>query len=91
MLAMDKMIRRSTDVIASEMDDELVMMSMENNAYYGLNSVGRRVWELLETEQTLLSLCGQLMEKYDVDEAACQRDVSALVMKLEKAGLVTVV
>jgi len=90
MLAADKMIRRSTDVIASEMDDELVMMSMENNAYYGLNSVGRRVWELLETEQTLLSLCGQLMEKYDVDEAACQRDVSALVMKLEKAGLVTV-
>ena len=90
MLTADKKIRRSTDVIASEMDDELVMMSMENNAYYGLNSVGRRVWELLETEQTLLSLCGQLMEKYDVDEAACQRDVSALVMKLEKAGLVTV-
>jgi hypothetical protein len=90
MLTADKKIRRSTDVIASEMDDELVMMSMENNAYYGLNSVGRRVWELLETEQTLLSLCGQLMEKYDVDEAACQRDVSALVRQLEKAGLVTV-
>ena len=90
MLELDKIIRRTTNTIASPMDDELVMMHMENNAYYGLNSVGRKIWELLEEEQTLASLCGQLMEKYDVDHAVCQRDVSALIEQLEKAGLVTV-
>lgn len=91
MLETDKTIRRSIDTITSPMDDELVMMRMENNAYYGLNSVGRKIWELLEEEQTLASLCGQLMEKYDVDHAVCQRDVSALIEQLEKSGLVTVV
>lgn len=84
-------IRRSENTIASEMEDELVMMSMENNAYYGLNSVGRKVWELLESEQTLTSLCDELMKKYDVDSETCHKDVSALIAQLEKAGLVTVV
>jgi hypothetical protein len=30
------------------------------------------------------------MEKYDVDHAVCQRDVSALIEQLEQVGLVTV-
>ncbi len=90
MLTSDKIIRRSTDVIASEMEDELVMMSMENNAYYGLNSVGRKIWELLESEKTLSSLCDQLMDKYDVDIETCRKDVSKLIVKLEQVGLVTV-
>ncbi len=85
-----KIIKRSNDVIASEMEDELVMMSMENNAYYGLNSVGRKIWELLESEQTFKTLCDQLMDKYDVDIDTCQRDVVVLISKLEESGLVTV-
>lgn len=90
MLTPQTKIKRLENTIASPMDDELVMMSMENNAYYGLNSVGRKIWELLENEQTLSSLCDKLMDKYDVDLEICQRDVSALVDQLEKAGLVTV-
>ncbi|MGW8169149.1 MAG: PqqD family peptide modification chaperone [Sulfurovaceae bacterium] len=90
MLTPQTKIKRLENTIASPMEDDLVMMSMENNAYYGLNSVGRKVWELLESEQTLESLCAKLMEKYDVDLEICQRDVSALINQLEKAGLVTV-
>ncbi|CUV66443.1 conserved hypothetical protein [Sulfurovum sp. enrichment culture clone C5] len=91
MLTTDKIIIRSTDVMASEMEDDLVMMSMENNSYYGLNKIGRDVWELLESEQTIKTLCAKLMEKYDADLHTCQKDVLAFITKLEKAGLVTIV
>jgi hypothetical protein len=83
-------IKRLENTIASPMEDELVMMSMENNSYYGLNSVGRKIWELLESEQTLESLCAKLIEKYDIDLDICRKDVSQLIVKLEQVGLVTV-
>ncbi|MDE3197312.1 MAG: PqqD family protein, partial [Acidobacteriota bacterium] len=36
--------------------EETVMLSVEAGEYYGLNAVGRRIWELLETVTTPLFL-----------------------------------
>lgn len=90
MLTPQTKIKCIKNIITSPMEDELVMMSMENNAYYGLNKIGREIWELLQSEQTLETLYYELMEKYDVDPDICKRDVETLINKLEKAGLVTV-
>ncbi|MDD3775749.1 MAG: PqqD family peptide modification chaperone [Sulfurovaceae bacterium] len=90
MLTPQAKIKRIENIIASPMDDELVMMSMENNAYYGLNKVGRKIWELLESEQTLDTLCDELLKQYDVDRATCYRDILVIVSKMEEAGLVAV-
>lgn len=73
------------------MDAELLMMSMENNAYYGLNSVGRDIWELLDSTQTLDSLCESLMKKYSVSLKLCHDNVTALIVHLEEKGLVHIV
>jgi len=89
-IACNAVITRSMDVMASEMDEELVMMNMENNAYYGLNKVGREIWELLEKEQTVASLCETLTRQYDVTPEQCREEVSALIGKLRGNGLVTV-
>ena len=91
MINNSSIITKTSDIITSKMDDELLMMSMKNNAYYGLNSVGRDIWELLESTQTLDSLCEALMKKYSVSLELCHDNVTALINRLEEKGLVQIV
>ena len=43
---------RDPDMIAAEMDGDLVMMSIERGEYFGVGGVGPRLWELLEAPWT---------------------------------------
>ena len=66
---------RSKDVLVSEIDNEVVMMSIENGSYSGLDSIGSEIWELLETPRRVSEVCDVLMERYDVDRPRCEKDV----------------
>lgn len=41
-------VHQIEDIVASDIDDEKVMMSVEMGRYYALDPVGSRVWELIE-------------------------------------------
>jgi len=47
------LLTKSPDLIATDMDGETVMMSIESGEYFGLGGVGGRVWELLAQPMTL--------------------------------------
>lgn len=51
-----------------------------------VNSTGAYLWELLEQEQTELSLIKALTDRYEVDEKTAKADVTAFVSKLKTAG-----
>ena len=82
------MISKSTQILSSTIDDEVVMMSSEKGMYYNLNPIGSRIWELLETPQTIESLCTQLMDEYDVDEATCKQETEEFIQSLAERGLI---
>ena len=79
---------RKTHILSSSIDDEVVMMSSERGMYYNLNPIGSRIWELLDTPQTQESLCAQLMDEYDVDEATCQQETAEFLKSLAERGLI---
>jgi hypothetical protein len=64
-------------------------MSVDRGEYFGLNSVGSRVWALLEKPQSLDALCAQLVGEYEVDEAQCREDVTHFLQEMLKLGIVT--
>lgn len=64
-------------MVFSEMDGEIVMMSIENSEYYGLDPIASRIWELLEQPATIEQLVEKLMEEYEVDYNTCLLDVIA--------------
>jgi len=72
------------------MDNETVMMSIENGEYYGINSVGSRIWELLDQPRSILELTDLLLEEFDVPENECQQDVMEFVEKLVEKKLLIV-
>jgi hypothetical protein len=79
---------QSPDLMISDLDGDTVMMSLERSAYFGLDAVGSRIWQLLAQPTTLQALCAQLMAEFTVDEATCQRDVVNFIHQLLEEGLI---
>lgn len=81
-------ISRSPDSIYADLDGQTVMMSLSEGKYFGLNPVASRVWDLLETPQSVDTLCEQLLSEYAVDAAQCRRDVEAFIAEMLRLGIV---
>ena len=64
------------------------MMSIEAGRYYGVNAVGARIWELLETPHTIKQLCAQICEEFDVDTQTCEAAVLDFTRELISNGIV---
>lgn len=62
----------------------------ESKQFYGmiqLNETGAFLWRNMGKECSEKQLVATLMETYDVDEAQAKKDVSAVVEKFRKAGI----
>jgi hypothetical protein len=77
-------------ILASDIDDEKVMMSVEKGQYYGLDPIGSRVWELIKKPIKVSALIDALLLKYDVEREVCERDVLAFLEDLYKDGILEV-
>jgi len=84
------MVRQSRDIIASDIDDEKVMMSLSKGHYYGLDSIGRSVWDILEKPTSVSGLVDALRREYDVDPETCEKDVLAFLENLHADGIIEV-
>ena len=79
-------VRRKGDWLSAKVGDELVMMSVEKGRYVGFAEVGARIWELLETPQTVDDLCARLVEEFDVTPDVCRAEVETFLKELEEHG-----
>ena len=76
----DTTLNRNDELLhASVGAEECVMMSIEAGRYYGLNAVGSRIWDLLESPRTVGQLCKQICEEFEVDEQTCEAAVVTFV------------
>jgi hypothetical protein len=86
----DTLIRRSEELVASDLEGETVMMSVRSGMYYGLDSIGSRLWQLIEQPRSVSELCDILLQEYAVERAQCERDVIALLNEMHGEGIVDV-
>lgn len=70
-------IQHKSSNMSAEIDNDLVIMSIENGHYYGLNGVGKRIWQLSSTPQTLATICAQLQQEYEIDPQTCESETIA--------------
>ncbi len=84
------MIRRSGEWLTNDLGDALMMMNIDRGTYIGMNAVGARIWELIETPRDIGDLCDELVVEFEIDAATCRNDVEIFVEKLEQHGLASV-
>ncbi|HQT26064.1 MAG TPA: PqqD family peptide modification chaperone [Burkholderiales bacterium] len=86
-MAETETFRRSGDILGAAVGEELLMMSIERGSYFSLNSVGARIWELLEHPVSIEELVIRLTEEYDVPIDTCRTEVEAFLSALRERGM----
>jgi hypothetical protein len=86
----DSLVQRSKNQIACDMDGEVVILDLASGTYYGLDTVGARVWSLIEQPAALPDIHEAIMAEFDVDAQTCSRDVQAFLERMHSIGLVDV-
>jgi hypothetical protein len=77
--------------VEAQIDDEVVALSIERGACYGMNRVGTHIWNLLAKPIRISDLCARLVAAYNVDPDVCERQVLDLLEDLRAEGLIATV
>jgi hypothetical protein len=76
------------DQVSSRVGDEVAILSLDKAVYYGLNHVGARIWELVQSPVAVSRIHEALIEDYDVDSETAKRDLLEILDQLLEEGLV---
>jgi len=90
MISLMSRITLSDDVLIQEVEGEAVLLDLKSEQYFGLDTVGVRLWRSLETDPSLSRAHGVLLQEFEVDAETLAKDLASLLAKLEQAGLVQV-
>ena len=81
-------ISRSPSVLTAEVDGEIVMMSIEQGRYFGLDDIGSDIWKRIEPPCSFVELIDQLVVDYAADRATIASDVQALLARMAQQDVV---
>jgi hypothetical protein len=83
--------RKSDSFVYRDIAGEAVLVPIRSHAadldsLYVLNSVGSRIWELLDGQRALQEVLETLCEEYDVTRDAAEADLAEFVEQLAGLG-----
>jgi hypothetical protein len=81
-------LTRASSIIATEVDGEMVLMSIEDGKYFGLDPIGSEIWRRLDEPKSADALAAELKEHFDGDPATIEREALVFLDKLAETGLV---
>jgi len=76
-------------VYCERLGDEAVLLDLGGGVYFGLDSVGARLWDLIATLLDTERVVEQALAEFDVGRAVLEADVDAFARKLIDKGLLT--
>jgi hypothetical protein len=88
-VSLDDRVVVGPDVLVRPLADELVLLNVKTETYFGLDSVGMRMWTALLEAASIRAACDALLAEYEIDAEALRRDVEVFVGELETRQLVT--
>jgi Coenzyme PQQ synthesis protein D (PqqD) len=78
------------DITVTTMDGEVVLADTVNELYHAAGSVGSRVIGLLDGRRSAREIAATLIQSYDVEARACEREVLAFLRKMQDQRLLVV-
>lgn len=76
--------------VSSDLAGEAVILNLKNGGYYSLNSVGLRIWELIQEPKTVSEIRNTILAEYDVEPKECSSHIFELLEKLAAEELIEI-
>jgi hypothetical protein len=89
-LSASSIVVASRNQVSCDLKGEAAVLNLKNSVYYGLESVGAFVWNLVQRPRSVAELQDALLQEYDVEPARCESDLLGLLEKLLAEGLLEV-
>lgn len=84
--AQSTVVARQNQVFA-DLEGEAVILNLETGIYHGLNETGCTIWHLVQSPNSVASICDHLVAEYDVEPGQCLAEVLALLGQMVTAGI----
>lgn len=88
MINKNTIIKKNEDMVSADLNGMIVMMSIDNGEYYGLNEVATVIWDRIEKSLSVEELVEELMEEFNVSQEQCEVDVIGFLEKLHEKNLI---
>uniref|UniRef100_B8HXX5 PqqD family protein n=1 Tax=Cyanothece sp. (strain PCC 7425 / ATCC 29141) TaxID=395961 RepID=B8HXX5_CYAP4 len=76
------------DVLVQELGGELVLLNLDSEEYFGLDTVGASMWQILQETGSIQATYDRLLEQYEVEPEQLKQDLLELIEKFVDHGLV---
>lgn len=88
-LSNDAVVERADgEYVSSELGDELVILHATAGHYYGINTVGRFIWDLIDEPHRVGTVMDAVAENFGTTREECHTDVLEFLTDMSEAGLV---
>lgn len=84
-------LRRNPDMVFSEVDGEVVMLSVKNGEYYNLNEVSSDIWQELKEARLYKDLIKSLQDSYEVSYQVCKTETKSFLEHSIKKGIIEII
>ena len=74
-LTLNSRISRREQLHSMDIDEATVIANRSGGNCYGVELIGRRIWQLLDHDSTVAELCELLLQEYAIDRETCEREV----------------
>ena len=69
---LSSMATRNEAIVFTDLDDSIVMMDVDEGQYYELETVGAKIWTLIEAPRSVAEICDALVDEFEVDPDTCR-------------------
>ena len=81
-LGLHSVVQRDPDVIAAEVGQDVVMVSIDKGQYYGVSEVAREIWQAIEQPKKVSDVIADLVANYNVDRSLCEKETLLFLEEL---------
>jgi hypothetical protein len=83
-------IEASKDQISVDVEGEVVLLNLKSGIYYGLEGVGARIWNLIQSPKVISEIEEVILREYEVNTESCKFDLNNFIQKLRAEGLIEI-
>ena len=87
---MSSSVVAANDQVSSDLGGEVAILHLKAGIYYGLETVGARIWSLIQEPRSVGEIRDILVSEYEVEPDRCESDLIALLQGLADEGLIEV-